>query len=95
MAYTHMFYGDHRAGDNARTFLIQFEEDLAELPQLSETEKCHHFYNYCHSGSDAEYWYEELERNSPIVLTSWFTLANHFRVKWLVAPRIHCSKAQK
>jgi hypothetical protein len=26
---------------------------------------------------------QELECNSPIVLTSWFTLANHFRVKWL------------
>jgi hypothetical protein len=83
MAYAHMFYGDYRAGDNARTFLRRFEGDLTDMPQLSETEKCHRFYNYCRSGSDAEYWYEELERNSPIVLTSWFTLANHFRVKWL------------
>jgi hypothetical protein len=83
MAYAHMFYGDFRKGDNPRTFLRQFEEDLAELPHLSETKKCYRFYNYCHSGSDAEYWYEELERNSPIVLTSWFTLANHFCVRWL------------
>jgi hypothetical protein len=78
-----MFYGDYRAGDNARTFLRRFEEDLADMPQLSETKKCHCFYNYCLLGSNTEYWYEELERNSPIVLTSWFTLANHFRVKWL------------
>jgi hypothetical protein len=78
-----MFYGDYQAGDNARTFLEQFEEDLTELPQLSETEKCYHFYNYCRSSSDAKYWYEELKRNSPTVLTSWFTLANHFHVKWL------------
>jgi len=85
MAYAHMFYGDFRKGDKPRTFLRQFEEDLAELPHLSETEKCHRFYNYCRSGYDAEYWYEELERNSPKVLTSWFTLANHFRVKWLNA----------
>jgi hypothetical protein len=83
MAYVHMFYGDYRAGDNAWTFLRQFEEDLAELSQLSKTEKCHRFYNYCRSGSKAEYWYEELKHISPIVLTSWFTLANHFHVKWL------------
>jgi len=80
-----MFWGDFRKGDNPRTFLRGFEDDLAELPHLSETEKCYRFYNYCRSGSDAEYWYEELERNSPKVLTSWFTLANHFRVKWLNA----------
>jgi hypothetical protein len=78
-----MFYGDHQASDKPRTFLRQFEEDLTELPHLSETEKCYRFYNYCRSGSDAEYWYEELERNSLKVLTCWLTLANHFRVKWL------------
>ena len=83
MAYMHMFYGDHQTGDNPQTFLRQFEEDLAELLQLSETEKCYRFYNYCCSGSEAEYWYEELERNSPKVLTCWFTLANPFCGKWL------------
>jgi hypothetical protein len=83
MAYMHMFYGDYQAGDNVQTFLGQFEEDLTELPQLSETKKCHHFYNYCCLGSDTKYWYEALKCTLPIVLTSWFTLADHFHVKWL------------
>ena len=83
MAYVHMFYGDHQASDKPWTFLRQFEEDLTELPHLSKTKKCYHFYNYCCSGSDAKYWYEELKCNLLKVLTSWFTPANHFCVKWL------------
>jgi hypothetical protein len=42
-------------------------------------------YNHCKSDSDAEDWYENLEKNSPEVVASWSTLVLHFRVKWLGA----------
>jgi hypothetical protein len=84
MAYA-MFYGDYRYGEDPLVFLTYLETYLAKLPHLSESEKCERFYNHCKSDSDAEDWYEDLERNSPTVVASWSTLRLHFRVKWLKA----------
>jgi hypothetical protein len=80
-----MFYGDYRHGEDPLAFLTYLETTLANLPHLSEPEKCERFYLRCKSDSDAEDWYENLERNSPTVVASWPTLVLHFRVKWLKA----------
>jgi len=80
-----MFYGDNRRGENPLEFLTNFETGLSQLPHLSESAKCERFYNHCKSDSDAEDWYENIEKNSPAVVTSWPTLVLHFRVKWLGA----------
>jgi hypothetical protein len=80
-----MFYGDYRHGEDPLAFLTYLETTLANLPHLSEPEKCKHFYLRCKSDSDAEDWYENLERTSPTVVASWPTLVLHFRVKWLKA----------
>jgi hypothetical protein len=53
---------------------------------MTDSDKCNRFYLNCKADLDAEYWYEELESNSPIILTSWATFVKHFRVKWLGAP---------
>jgi hypothetical protein len=81
----HMFYGDYRLGENPQTFLNNFEEGLANLLHLSESGKCQCFYNHCGLGFEAKEWYENLESDSPEVVTSWSTLCKHFRVKWLRA----------
>ena len=81
----HMFYGDYRYGEDPLAFLTDLETALAQLPHLSEPEKCERLYLRCRSGFDAEDWYENLEQNSPAVVTSWSTLVLHFRVKWLGA----------
>jgi hypothetical protein len=83
MTYTHLFHGDHRHGEDPLVLLAHLESALPNLPHLSETEKCYRFYLNCKLDSDAEYWYEELESNSPMALTSWSTFVKHFRVKWL------------
>jgi len=80
-----MFYGDYRYGEDPLAFLTDLETALAQLPHLSEPEKCERLYLRCRSGFDAEDWYENLEQNSPAVVTSWSTLVLHFRVKWLGA----------
>jgi hypothetical protein len=80
-----MFHGDYRYGEDPLAFITNFETALAKLPHLSESEKCERFYNHCKSDSDAEDWYENLEKNSPEVVASWSTLVLHFRVKWLGA----------
>ena len=58
-----MFYGDNRHGENPLAFLMDLETALARLPHLTSSEKCEHFYLRCKSDSDAEDWYENLERN--------------------------------
>ena len=73
-----MFYGDFWCNEDPQTF-------LTSLPELTEAEKCYRFYLHCHSGWDAEEWYEEFENSSPEILTSWATLGKHFRIKWLNA----------
>jgi len=78
-----MFYGDYRYSEDPLAFLADFETALAQLPHLSESEKCERFYLRCKSDLDAEDWYENLENNSPAVVASWSTLVLHFRVKWL------------
>jgi hypothetical protein len=82
---SHMFYGDNRRGENPLEFLTNFEIGLSKLPHLSESAKCKRFYNHCKSDFDAEDWNENIEKNSPAVVTSWPTLVSHFRVKWLGA----------
>jgi hypothetical protein len=82
---SHMFYGDYRHGKDPLAFLSYLETTLANLPHLSEPEKCQRFYLRCKSDSDAEDWYENLEKNSPAAVASWSTLVVHFRVKWLHA----------
>jgi hypothetical protein len=79
------FYGDYRADENPLAFITNFEAALAQLPHLSESEKCSQFYNRCKSDFDAENWYENLEINTPAAVTSWSTFVLHFRVKWLRA----------
>jgi hypothetical protein len=79
------FYGDYRSDESPLAFLTYFEAALARPPHLSESEKCSQFYNRCKSDFDAENWYENLEENTPAAVTSWTTLALHFRVKWLGA----------
>ena len=86
MAFSHLFYGDYRRGEDPLAFLTDLETTLARRPHLSESEKCECFYLHCKSDSDAEDWYEDLERNSPTVVASWSTFVKHFRVKWLGAP---------
>jgi hypothetical protein len=78
-----MFYGDYQRSDDPLALLTCLETTLVNLPHLSKTEKCHRFYLKCKSDSNAKYWYEELESNSPMVLTSWSTFVKHFHVKWL------------
>jgi len=80
-----MFHGDFRDGEDAQTFLTHFEAFLTTLPTLTESEKCQRLYLHCHSGWDAEDWYEEFENSAPEILTSWVTLCKHFCVKWLGA----------
>jgi len=80
-----MFYGDFQDGEDAQTFLTHFEAFLTTLPTLTESEKCQRLYLHCHSGWDAEDWYEEFENSAPEILTSWVTLRKHFCVKWLGA----------
>src|ERR1700736_3278253 len=80
-----MFYGDFRPNKDPQNFLTHFETFLATIPELTESEKCDRFYLHCHSGWDAEEWYEEFENSSPEVLTSWTTLCKRFRIKWLDA----------
>ena len=79
------FYGDFRPNEDARTFLAFIERYLFENPHLTEPQKCDTLYNHLRSGWEADNWYEELESSAPEVLTSWPTLRNHFRVKWLSA----------
>jgi hypothetical protein len=85
MAYAHKFYGDYRHSDDPLALLTRLETTLANLPHLSESEKCHRLFLNCKADSDAEDWYENLENNSPEVVASWSTLVLHFRVKWLGA----------
>ena len=73
-----MFYGNNQRDENPLEFLTNFEAALTQLPHLSESVKCERFYNHCKSDFDAEDWYENLEKNSPAVVTSWPTLALHF-----------------
>jgi len=73
-----MFYGDYRYGEDPLAFLRYLETTLANLPHLSEPEKCDRLYLRCKSDSDAEDWYENLESNSPTVVSSWSTLILHF-----------------
>ena len=82
---SYMFYGDRQRSENPRDFLYHFEEHLASLPNPSESRKCEHFYLHCRSGFNAEEWYENFEKNSPSIITSWSTLCKHFCVKWLGA----------
>jgi hypothetical protein len=56
------------------------------MPDMSDSNKCYRFYLNCKADLDVEYWYEELESNSPMILTSWATFVKHFHVKWLGAP---------
>ena len=79
------FCGDYQPGENPLAFLTNFETALAQLPHLSEAEKCKQFYNHCKPDFEAEDWYEDLECNSLTVVASWSTLVLHFRVKWLRA----------
>ena len=79
------FYGDFRPNEDAQTFLAFIERYLFENPHLTEPQKCDTLYNHLRSGWEADNWYEELESSAPEVLTSWPTLRNHFRVKWLGA----------
>jgi hypothetical protein len=85
-AYAHLFHGDGRHSENPSNFLQSLEDSSANIPGISDSDKCQRFYLKCKADFDAEYWYEELESNSPMVLTSWPTFVNHFRVRWLGAP---------
>ena len=80
-----MFYGDFRPNEDPQNFLTHFETFLATIPELTESEKCDRFYLHCHSGWDAEEWYEIFENSSPEIIASWSTLRKHFHVKWLDA----------
>src|ERR1700691_1164935 len=82
---SHMFYGDNRCDENPLEFLTKFETGLSQLPHLYESAKCKRFYNHCKSDFDAEDWYENIEKNSPAVVTSWPTLVSHLRVTSLGA----------
>jgi hypothetical protein len=77
-----MFYGNNRHGENPLEFLTDFEAALTCLPHLSKSAKCKWFYNHCKLDFDAEDWYENIEKNSPAVVTLWPTLVSRFRVKW-------------
>ena len=80
-----MFYGYFRPNEDPQNFLTHFETFLATIPELTESEKCDRFYLHCHSGWDAEEWYENFENSSPEIIASWSTLRKHFHVKWLDA----------
>ena len=84
-AYAHLFHGDGRHSKNPSNFLQSLEDSSANIPGISDSDKCQRFYLKCKADFDAEYWYEELESNSPMVLTSWPTFVKHFRVRWLGA----------
>ena len=85
-AYAHLFHGDGRRSENPSNFLQSLEDSSANIPGISDSDKCQRFYLKCKADFDAEHWYEELKSNSPMVLTSWPTFVNHFRVRWLGAP---------
>jgi hypothetical protein len=85
-AYAHLFHGDGWHSENPSNFLQSLEDSSANIPGISDSDKCQRFYLKCKADFDAEYWYEELESNSPMVLTSWPTFVNHFCVRWLGAP---------
>ena len=57
-----MFYGNYRYSEDPLAFITYLETTLANLPHLSEPEKCKHFNLRCKSDSDAEDWYENLEK---------------------------------
>ena len=84
-AYVHLFHGDGWHSENPSNFLQSLEDSAANIPGISDSDKCQRFYLKCKADFDAEYWYEELESNSPMVLTSWPMFVNHFRVRWLRA----------
>jgi hypothetical protein len=84
-AYTHLFHGDGRHSENPSNFLQSLKDSSANIPGISDSDKCQRFYLKCKADFDAEYWYEELESNSPMVLTSWPTFVKHFHVRWLGA----------
>jgi hypothetical protein len=85
-AYAHLFHSDGRHSENPSDFLRLLEDSFAHMPDMFDSDKCYRFYLNCKADLDAEYWYEELESNSPMILTSWATFVKHFHVKWLGAP---------
>ena len=81
-AYAHLFHSDGWHSENPSDFLQLLEDSFSMIPGISDSNKCCRFYLNCKADLDAEYWYEELESNSPIILTSWPTFTKHFHMKW-------------